>query len=96
MKYPNQTSLSPLYMSVFLSASLDRYASWFQDLIIDREKLCGQVTIPQSTYKLYSDPLRVYTPMKQRRLMFIKYLQLEDMGVEDVADIKDFKLDKEI
>ena len=63
------------------------YAKWYLDVISAREKLCTIVAVPQSTYTLYSDPRTVMGAMKNRRLMYLKYLQLEDLDKDDMEDI---------
>ncbi|GFR81128.1 hypothetical protein ElyMa_004061800 [Elysia marginata] len=62
------------------------YATWYEQLITEREKLCVKVSIPQATYERFNDPKLVYSIMKQRRHMFLQYLDLE------TSDLDDFKV----
>uniref|UniRef100_A0A0B6Z9G8 SMODS and SLOG-associating 2TM effector domain-containing protein n=2 Tax=Arion vulgaris TaxID=1028688 RepID=A0A0B6Z9G8_9EUPU len=59
------------------------YAEWYNDLITQREKLCSQVCIPESIYQLYNDPNRVFHPLKERRQMFLQFMELEKMDSGD-------------
>lgn len=62
------------------------YADWYEHLLKEREKLCVKVIIPQATYDRFNDPRLVYRIMKQRRKMFLQYLDLE------TSDLDDFKV----
>ncbi|KAK3780743.1 hypothetical protein RRG08_050707 [Elysia crispata] len=59
------------------------YATWYEHLLAEREKLCVMASIPQSTYDRFNDPKLVYNILRQRRQMFLQYLELEHSELED-------------
>ncbi|RUS85112.1 hypothetical protein EGW08_007117 [Elysia chlorotica] len=59
------------------------YASWYEQLVTEREKLCVMASIPQATYEKFNDPNLVYGILRQRRQMFLQYLDLEQCDLDD-------------
>ncbi|GFN84518.1 hypothetical protein PoB_001102400 [Plakobranchus ocellatus] len=59
------------------------YADWYEGLIAERERLCVMAVIPQTTYDKFNNPRLVYHTMRQRRQMFLQYLQLETSDLDD-------------
>ncbi|BFZ08989.1 hypothetical protein BsWGS_12028 [Bradybaena similaris] len=62
------------------------YAEWYLDLITQREKLSSMVCIPQPTYIKFNDPSLVFQPLKQRRHLFLRFLELEKMDADDFLE----------
>ncbi|KAK3744978.1 hypothetical protein RRG08_037594 [Elysia crispata] len=59
------------------------YATWYERMLVEREKLCAMASIPQSTYNKFEDPDLVYDKLIRRRQIFLHILEQERLEPSD-------------
>ncbi|KAH9492982.1 hypothetical protein Btru_022816 [Bulinus truncatus] len=58
-----------------------QYASWYKELIDTKEELSNIVNVPDSTVQLFDDPAEVIKPLRKNKLLFERYLKLQERKV---------------
>ncbi|CAL1535809.1 unnamed protein product [Lymnaea stagnalis] len=62
-----------------------QYAEWYKELVQAQEEISNIVGVPESTVRLFDDPKEVVQPLRQNKLLFQRYLDMQS-GKEEIVN----------